>query len=78
MRHNWRASLKKFCRLKVLLIQFFPVALSVGHIFACVCEVQLRLCVYRYNGHTLRLSTSEKKNCVPVCFEVEGDLIIFY
>ena len=29
MRHNWRASLEKFCRLKVLLIQFFPVALSV-------------------------------------------------
>ena len=29
MRHNWRASLKKFCRLKVLLIWFFPVALSV-------------------------------------------------
>ena len=27
--HNWRASLKKFCRLKVLLIQLFPVALSV-------------------------------------------------
>ena len=27
--HNWRASLKKFCRLKILLIQFFPVALSV-------------------------------------------------
>ena len=27
--HNWRVSLKKFCRLKVLLIQFFPVALSV-------------------------------------------------
>ena len=29
MRHNWRASLKSFCRLKVLLIQFFPVALLV-------------------------------------------------
>ena len=39
MRHNWLASLnnyvdskkklKKFCRLKVLLIQFFPVALLV-------------------------------------------------
>ena len=29
MRHNWRASLKKICRPKVLLIQFFPVALSV-------------------------------------------------
>ena len=42
--HIWRASLKKFCRLKVLLIQFFPVALSVIF-FACVCEVQLRLCV---------------------------------
>ena len=25
--HNWRGSLN-FCRLKVLLIQFFPVALS--------------------------------------------------
>ena len=29
MHHNWRASRKKFCRLKVLLIQFSPVALSV-------------------------------------------------
>ena len=29
MRHNWLASLKKFCRLKILLIKFFPVALSV-------------------------------------------------
>ena len=42
MRHSWRASLRKFCRLKVLLIQFFPIALSV--IFLLVCEVQLRLC----------------------------------
>ena len=29
MRHNWRAPLKIFCRLKVSLNQFFPVALSV-------------------------------------------------
>ena len=36
MRHNWLASLsncvdshKKFCTLKLLLIQFLPVALSV-------------------------------------------------
>ena len=34
MRHNWRGSLQKFRRLKVLLMQFFPVALSV--IF-CLC-----------------------------------------
>ena len=29
MCHNWRASLEKFCRLKVLLMQFFRLALSV-------------------------------------------------
>ena len=29
MRHNWLAWLKKFCRLKVLLIRFLPVALPV-------------------------------------------------
>ena len=29
MSHNWRASIKKFCRFLVLLIQFFSVALSV-------------------------------------------------
>ena len=34
MRHNWRASLKNFCRLQVLLIQFFPVAFSVKF---CLC-----------------------------------------
>ena len=29
MRHIWRASHKKFFRLKHLLIQYFPVALSL-------------------------------------------------
>ena len=29
MRHNWRASLKKFGRQHVLLVQSFPVVLSV-------------------------------------------------
>ena len=29
MRQNGRASLEKVCRLKVLLMQFFPVALLV-------------------------------------------------
>ena len=32
MRHNWRGSFEKFCRLKVLLIQFFPVALLVMYL----------------------------------------------
>ena len=32
--HNWRASLRKFFRLKVLLIQFLPVALSVMFLLA--------------------------------------------
>ena len=42
--HYWRVSIKKFCRLKVLLIRFFSSS-GVGHIFACVCEVGLRFCV---------------------------------
>ena len=29
MRHNWRVTLETFCRRKVILIQFFPVALLV-------------------------------------------------
>ena len=29
MRHNWRVTLETFCRLKFILNQFFPVALSV-------------------------------------------------
>ena len=49
--HNWLASLKKFCRLKVLLIQFFPVALSVIFLlvyskcnFTSVLKIVLFIC----------------------------------
>ena len=42
MGRNWLASLKKFCRLN-FSHSVFPSTV-IGHIFACVCEVQLRLC----------------------------------
>ena len=46
MRHNWRASQKKFCFLcKSLTHSVFPSSV-IGHIFACICEVQLGFCVY--------------------------------
>ena len=48
MRYNWRASLKKLEDSKFLkdskFYSVFPSSV-IGHIFACVCEVQLRLCV---------------------------------
>ena len=46
MRHNWRASLKKFCFLSESLTHSVFTSSVIGHIFACICEVQLRLCVY--------------------------------
>ena len=56
MRHNWRAPLKIFCRLKVSLIQFFPVALSVLFLlvyakcnFASMFEIWLTLDVVRWS-----------------------------
>ena len=41
--HKWRASLKNFCRLS-LTHSVIPSSI-IGHIFACVCEVQLLLFV---------------------------------
>ena len=61
MRHNWLVSLsncldsqlacvdEKFCRLKVLLIQFFPVALSV--IFLLVYAKCYFASVFQIEGH---------------------------
>ena len=57
MRGNWLASLKKFCRLKVLLIQFFPAALSV--IYLLVCEVQLRICVKKIFVESQRINDGQ-------------------
>ena len=46
MRHNWGASLKKFCFLSQSLTHSVFPSSVIGHIFACICEVQLRICVY--------------------------------
>ena len=53
MRHNWLASLSNYkivllcLRHLVLLIEFFPLALSVIF-FACVCEVQLHFAMFKF------------------------------
>ena len=58
MRHNWLASLKNFWRLKVLLIQFFPVALSV------ICLLVYAKCNFAFvqlvflSGHAKRWVSS--------------------
>ena len=44
MRNNWRASLKEILWTQTCSHLVFPSSV-IGHIFACVCEVQLRLCV---------------------------------
>ena len=60
MCHIWRTSLKKSCRLKLLLIQFFPVALSV--IFLLVyAKCNLSLC---YN------SANVERDCVYIIIYV--------
>ena len=53
MRRNWLASLTKFYRLKDFTHSVFP-SIVIDHVFACVCEVQLRLCVI--DGFNLKLA----------------------
>ena len=56
--HNWRASLKKFSKFFKVDSKFYSFSFSlsisvvfvIGHILACVCEVQLRLCVNFVHG----------------------------
>ena len=51
MRHNWPASLKNFVGSTFTHSVFLSSV--IGHIFACVCEVQLRLRkieFYSYNS----------------------------
>ena len=43
MRHNWLASLRSYVGSKFYSFSF-PISV-IGHIFACVCEMQLRHCI---------------------------------
>ena len=44
MRHNWLASLRSYVDSKFYAFSF--PSRVVGHIFACVCEMQLRFCIF--------------------------------
>ena len=70
MRQNWRSSLTEFCRLKDILIQFFPVALSVIFLlvyakcnFASVLMFLIFLFDFRFFSLEVFLTT-----CSASCF----------